>query len=137
VSRTKLIDLNVMGDDRGSLIALETGSTVPFEIKRVYYIFETKENVSRGYHAHRNLKQLLVCVSGQCEIHIDNGKEKKVVNLSCATKGLLIEGLIWREMHNFSADCVLMVLASDVYDESDYIRSYDDFIKESAQDVSE
>lgn len=126
----ELINLKVMGDDRGSLVALESHSNVPFEIKRVYYIYATKENVSRGFHAHKKLKQFLVCVAGKCRIHLDDGEEKREVILDTASNGLLIDGLIWREMHDFTADCVLLVLASEHYDETDYIRNYDDFLKE-------
>lgn len=126
----KLIDFKIMGDDRGSLIALEENHNVPFDVKRVYYIFGTKENVRRGYHAHRDLKQLAICVSGSCTFLLDNGKEKETIELTSPTQGLLIEGLIWREMFDFSPDCVLMVLADHYYDESDYIRDYDMFLKE-------
>jgi len=126
----KLIDFNIMGDERGSLIALEENHNTPFDIKRVYYIFGTKENVRRGYHAHRDLKQLAICVSGHCKFLIDNGKDKTHFQLNTPDRGLLIEGLVWREMYDFSEDCVLMVLADNYYDEKDYIRDYDDFLKE-------
>lgn len=117
-----------LGDERGSLVALEANKSVPFDIKRVYYIFGTKEGVSRGFHAHRNLKQVAVCVTGSCRFVLDNGKKKEEVVLDDATKGLLIKNLTWREMYDFSPDCVLMVLASEYYNESDYIRDYDDFL---------
>jgi len=128
VSLIKTINFKPLGDERGSLVALEGNKSVPFDIKRVYYIFGTKEGVSRGFHAHRNLKQVAVCVTGSCRFVLDNGKQKEEVILNSATKGLLIEDLIWREMYDFSPDCVLMVLASEYYDESDYIREYDDFL---------
>jgi dTDP-4-dehydrorhamnose 3,5-epimerase-like enzyme len=126
----KLLDFKTLGDERGSLIALEENYNTPFEIKRVYYIFDTKEGVRRGYHAHRNLKQIAIAVSGNCTFVLDNGFERKEVILDNPNKGLLIEGLIWREMYNFSKDCVLMVIASEYYDESDYIREYNKFIDE-------
>ncbi|MCC4288867.1 sugar 3,4-ketoisomerase [Vreelandella aquamarina] len=126
-----IIQLKPLGDDRGSLVALESNKSVPFEIKRVYYIFNTKENVSRGFHAHRNLKQIAVCVTGSCRFVLDNGKNREEVVLDSSTKGLLIEDLVWREMHDFTPDCVLLVLASEYYDEADYIRNYDDFLKEA------
>ena len=129
MSSIKEINFKPLGDERGSLIALEDGKDVPFDIKRVYYIYGTKEGVSRGFHAHRKLKQVAVCVTGSCRFILDNGKQKSEVILNGATKGLLIEGLIWREMYDFSPDCVLMVLASEYYDESDYIRDYSEFIK--------
>lgn len=125
-----LIDFKIMGDDRGSLIALEENHNVPFDVKRVYYIFGTEKGVRRGYHAHKNLKQLAICVSGSCTFLLDNGTQQKHITLSSPTQGLLIEGLIWREMYDFSPDCVLMVLADAYYDESDYIRDYDSFIAE-------
>ncbi len=126
----EIIDFNIMGDDRGSLIALEENHNIPFDVKRVYYIFGTKENVRRGYHAHKNLRQVAICVSGSCKFLIDNGNKTIHYNLNSPTKGLLIEGLIWREMYDFTDDCVLMVLADEYYDEDDYIKNYDDFIKE-------
>ena len=124
----KLIDLRVIGDERGSLIALENKMNIPFKIQRVYYIFATKLGVSRGFHAHKNLEQLLVCVSGKCRIVLDDGKIKKNIWLDAPNQGLLIDKMIWREMHDFSENCVLMVLSSHIYDESDYIRDYQDFI---------
>ena len=117
-----------LGDDRGSLVALEAEKTVPFSIKRVYYIFGTQEGVARGFHAHRNLKQVAVCVTGKCRMILDDGKTREEAWLDSPTKGLLIGDLVWREMHDFSEDCVLLVLASEHYDENDYIRDYDEFL---------
>lgn len=125
----KLVDFKIMGDDRGSLIALEKEHNVPFDIKRVYYIFDTSVGVRRGFHAHKNLKQLAICVKGSCKFLLDDGSSKNIYNLDSPTIGLYIEGLVWREMFDFSLDCVLMVLADDYYDEADYIRSYQDFIE--------
>ncbi len=123
------IDFQSLGDARGSLVALEIGmeKAVPFDIKRVYYIYETGEGVSRGFHAHRNLKQVAICVAGKCRMVLDNGKNREDTWMSSPTQGLLIESMIWREMHDFSRDCVLLVLASEHYDESDYIRNYETF----------
>ncbi len=123
------VDFIVKGDNRGSLIALEENHNVPFDVKRVYYIFGTKENIRRGFHAHKNLKQLAICVSGSCTFLLDDGTTKQYIELNTPMQGLLIEGLVWREMYNFSSDCVLMVLADAYYDENDYIREYDDFLK--------
>lgn len=125
----KLIDFPQLGDDRGSLVALEANKTIPFDIKRVYYIFATETGVARGFHAHKALKQVAVCVTGTCRMLLDNGCNKEEVLLDSPTKGLMIEGLVWREMHDFSSDCVLLVLASELYDECDYIRNYDDFLE--------
>ena len=129
MSLIKTINFKPLGDERGSLVALEGNKSVPFDIKRVYYIFGTKEGVSRGFHAHRNLKQVAVCVTGSCRFVLDNGKQREEVVLDKSTIGLLINDLTWREMYDFSPDCVLMVLASEHYDESDYIRDYQEFLK--------
>lgn len=127
MSLIKTIDFPPLGDERGSLVALEAHKTVPFDVKRVYYIFGTKEGVSRGFHAHRALQQVSVCVTGKCRMVLDDGQRREDVWLDSPTKGLLIGDLVWREMHDFSPDCVLLVLANEFYDETDYIRSYDEF----------
>ena len=117
------------GDDRGMLVALEEGREIPFEVKRVYYMYDTVQGVRRGFHAHKCVEQILVCVHGSCKIYLDNGEETEVVELNTPYEGLYIPNDMWREMYDFSSDAVLMVLASVIYDESDYIRSYDEFIK--------
>ena len=118
------------GDERGSLIAIEQGHNAPFEIKRVYYIFDTKDGVERGFHAHINLKQICIAVKGSCTFVLDDGYKREEIKLDNPNQGLYIEGLIWREMKNFTPDCVLVVLASEHYNESDYIRDYDKFLEE-------
>lgn len=133
MSLIQLISFPPLGDDRGSLVALESHQSIPFDIKRVYYIFGTQKGVSRGFHAHKQLKQVAVCVTGQCRMVLDNGITREEIWLDSATKGILIEDMVWREMHDFSEDCVLLVLASELYDESDYIRDYTHF-KELASD---
>ena len=115
------------GDERGMLVALEEFKDIPFRIKRVYYMYDTAEGVVRGHHAHRRFEQILVCIHGSCKIHLDNGRETKEVPLEKPYEGLYIANNIWREMYDFSPDAVLMVLASEVYDERDYIRDYDEF----------
>lgn len=127
------IELQEHGDDRGQLVALEIGheKNVPFEIKRIYYIYNTESGVSRGYHAHKELKQVAICVSGSCRMVLDNGKARESVLMSSPSKGLLIESMMWREMHDFSSDCVLLVLASEHFSEADYIRNYDDFLRQA------
>ena len=117
------------GDDRGMLVALEEGKEIPFPVKRVYYMYDTVPGVRRGFHAHKCLEQILICIHGSCKIHLDNGKETEEVELNNPYEGLYIPNNIWREMYDFSPDAVLMVLASVIYDEADYIRSYDEFIK--------
>ncbi|MCE2687872.1 MAG: FdtA/QdtA family cupin domain-containing protein [Rickettsiales bacterium] len=123
-----IINFEIKGDERGSLISLEENKNIPFDIKRVYYIFGTKIGVRRGFHAHKKLKQLLVCVSGSCKVLLDDGKSKEEISLDTSSKGLLIESMIWREMFDFSPDCVSLVLANDYYDEDDYIRDYNQFL---------
>ncbi len=129
MSLIEWVDFPPLGDDRGSLVALEAEKTVPFVINRVYYIFGTQQGVARGFHAHHNLKQVAICVTGRCRMVLDNGNTREEVWLDSPIKGLLIGDLVWREMHDFSEDCVLLVLASEHYDEEDYIRDYDNFIK--------
>lgn len=127
----QILNFKTLGDERGSLIALEENYNAPFDIKRVYYIFDTKEGVERGFHAHMNLKQIAIVVKGSCTFVLDDGNRREEMTLNNPNKGLLIEGLIWREMKNFSPDCVLVVLASEHYDERDYIRDYYTFLKEA------
>jgi dTDP-4-dehydrorhamnose 3,5-epimerase-like enzyme len=129
LSLIKVLNFKPLGDERGDLVALEELVDIPFVMKRVYYVFRTERGVSRGFHAHRNLKQVAVCVTGSCEFVLDDGENRETITLDSSTKGILIEGIVWREMHNFSDDCVLMVIASEHYDEADYIRSYDDFLE--------
>lgn len=128
MSLIDLIKFDLIGDDRGSLVSLEQYQDIPFDIKRVYFIFDTQENVARGFHAHQQLHQVAVCVKGSCEFILDNGYIRESVVLDRPDVGLLITNMTWREMHNFSNDCVLVVLASDVYDESDYIRNYSEYL---------
>ncbi|WP_259645059.1 FdtA/QdtA family cupin domain-containing protein [Pseudomonas cichorii] len=128
----KWIDFPSLGDERGGLVALEIGmeKAIPFDIKRVYYIYRTAEGVSRGFHAHRNLKQVAICVSGKFKMVLDDGVVREETWMDSPTRGLLIESMVWREMHEFSDDCILLVLASEHYDESDYIRDYSRFLAE-------
>jgi dTDP-4-dehydrorhamnose 3,5-epimerase-like enzyme len=125
--KPNLINFEIKGDERGSLIAIENLKQIPFEIKRVYYIFDTKKEVSRGFHAHRELQQIAICVSGSCKFHLDNGTDTAEISLNTPSKGLFIDKMVWREMYDFSPDCVLVILASDFYTEKDYIRDYESF----------
>lgn len=117
------------GDERGQLVALEEMKDIPFRIKRVYYMYDTLSEVVRGKHAHKKLEQILVCIHGSCKIRLDNGVEKKIIPLEKPYEGLYVPNEMWREMYDFSSDAVLMVLASELYDENDYIRNYDEFLK--------
>ncbi|MEW7858379.1 FdtA/QdtA family cupin domain-containing protein [Pseudomonas chlororaphis] len=123
-----ILPLQTHGDDRGSLIALEEGKNIPFPVKRVYYMFNTGEGVRRGYHAHKTLKQVAIAVRGSCRFLLDDGREKIDIPLDNPCQGLLIESFIWREMYDFSPDCVLMVLADQLYEEGDYVRDYAQFM---------
>ena len=130
MGRYRSVELARLDDSRGSLVSLESSRSIPFQIRRVYYIFDTRHGESRGYHAHRKLKQLVVCVSGKCRIYVHDGANQAEFLLDRPTKGLVIDGMVWREMHDFSTDCVLMVLADEYYDEGDYIRNFAVFQRE-------
>ncbi len=130
----KLINFSVHGNHQGNLVALEKGADFPFEIRRVYYIWgTTPANMVRGKHAHRKLEQVIVCTSGSCDFILDNGERRETVHLNSPAQGLHIKHNVWREFTNFSSDCVVMVLASEHYDENDYIRDYPTFISEVMQ----
>ena len=129
MSLIRLINFKSLGDERGGLISLEQNGNIPFEIKRIYYIFNTQLDVSRGFHAHKSLEQVAICVKGSCRFTLDDGIHIENVLLDSPCKGLYIGNDNWREMSDFSDDCVLLVIASELYDESDYIRDYDEFTK--------
>ncbi len=124
-----ILHLEIKGDSRGSLIAIESNKDIPFDMKRIYYIFDTKPGVVRGHHAHKTLEQMLICVSGSCTIVLDDGEKRSEVVLSDPSTGLYIGANIWHEMKDFSEGAVLLVLASDFYNENDYIRNYDEFMQ--------
>lgn len=125
----KIINFQKHGDERGMLVALEENKEIPFNIKRVYYMYDTVDGVRRGYHAHKKLQQILICIHGSCKIHLDDGQDTAEIILDKPFEGLYVTNNMWREMYDFSPDAVLMVLASEYYDESDYIRNYHEFIK--------
>jgi len=116
------------GDARGQLSVAELGGALPFVVRRIYWIHGTKPGVSRGFHAHKQLRQLCVCVAGSVRICLFDGRTEESVVLDSSDKGLLIGPGLWREMHDFSPDCILMVFADAEYDEADYIRDRDQFI---------
>lgn len=123
----KLAEHVVLGDHRGKLVAIEQEKNTPFVIKRVFYIYGTQPGVSRGQHAHHRTLQYLVAVNGSCKVTLDDGQHRKTFDLDAPSKGLFQDALVWGEMHDFSADCVLLVLANEHYEEADYIRDYADF----------
>lgn len=122
-------NFKILGDHRGQLVALEANKEVPFDMKRVFYIYGTQPDVPRGNHSHYRTKQFLVSVAGSCKVTLDNGKTKETFHLDKPNLGLFQDALIWGTMHDFSPDCVLMVLADDYYDASDYITDYDKFLE--------
>jgi dTDP-4-dehydrorhamnose 3,5-epimerase-like enzyme len=124
------IQLQKHGDHRGMLIALEENRNVPFDIRRVYYLFATKNDVHRGQHAHRHLNQMAVALRGSLTMLLDDGNGPVEVVLDDPTQGLLIGNMVWRELYDFSDDCVLMVLADQLYDPTDYITDYAAFLRE-------
>lgn len=125
----QLLEFPIHGDKNGKLVALEKGADFPFEIKRVYYIWGTQANAVRGRHAHKKLEQVIICTSGSCDFILDNGNDSQTFHLNAPHQGLYIKNNIWREFTNFSPDCVVMVLASEHYNEEDYIRDYKEFLK--------
>ena len=120
----------VLGDERGQLIAIESGVHIPFEIKRVFYIYGTLPNVPRGQHSHHKTKQYLIAVNGSCKVTLDNGQSKETYELKQPNIGLFQDAMVWGTMHDFSYDCVLLVLADQHYNEEDYIREYSNFLKQ-------
>lgn len=117
----------ILGDERGKLIAVESGIDIPFEIKRVFYIYGTQSNVPRGQHSHHQTKQYLIAINGSCKVTLDNGKTKETHELNMPHIGLFQDAMVWGTMHDFSNDCILLVFADQHYKEADYIRSYDVF----------
>ncbi|MGJ5642323.1 WxcM-like domain-containing protein [Formosa sp. S-31] len=123
----ELIEIPKIKDSRGNLAVIEK-ECIPFEIKRVYYLYDVPSDAFRGGHAHKELFQFLIPLSGSFEVRLKDGEEERLVSLNKPDKGLLITPGIWREIENFSSGSVCLVLASDVYDEADYIRNFDEFL---------
>ncbi|CCG53755.1 Protein of unknown function [Flavobacterium indicum GPTSA100-9 = DSM 17447] len=124
--KIKLIDIPKITNTKGNIGVIEN-DTIPFDVKRVYYLFDVPSGAKRGGHAHKKLKQILIAISGSFDVVLKDGKKKEVVTLNRPDKGLLIENNIWRELENFSSGAVCLVLASEVYDEEDYIRSFKEY----------
>lgn len=129
----KMIDLPKINNRKGNLTFIEAGRHVPFEIKRVYYLYDVPGGSDRGGHAHKALHQLIIAISGSFDIHLDDGRSKKTVHLNRSFNGLYLCPMIWREISNFSSGAVCLVVASDFYDEQDYYRDYHAFLKEVPQ----
>lgn len=127
VENCKIINLPKISDPRGNLSFIEGGQHIPFDIKRVYYLYDVPGGSDRGSHAHKNLHQFVVAMSGSFDVVLDDGKEKKRFHLNRSYYGLYVCPMMWRDLDNFSSGAVCMVLASAHYDETDYIRDYSQF----------
>ncbi len=131
IEHCKLIDLPKITDPRGNLTFVEGERHIPFPIRRVYYLYDVPGGAERGAHGHKELQQLIIAMSGSFDIHLDDGFGKKTFHMKRSYYGLYISPMIWREIDNFSSGAVCMVLASEYYDEKDYYRDYDQFIKDA------
>ena len=129
IETCQMIDLPKIQDPRGNLTFVEGGSQIPFDIQRVYYLYDVPGGAERGGHAHKDLHQLIIAMSGSFDVVLDDGKNKKRVHMNRSYNGLYVCPMIWRELDNFSSGAVLMVLASNKYDEADYYREYADFMR--------
>lgn len=124
----RVIDLPIISDPRGNLTFIESGRQIPFNIQRIYYLYDVPGGAERGGHAHKDLHQLIVAASGSFDIKLDDGREKRTFSLNRSYQGLYVCPMIWREISNFSSGSVCMVLASNLYDENDYYRDYNQFL---------
>lgn len=128
----KILEFSDLGDERGNLVVVEgNGIDIPFEIKRVFYIYGSDSTVLRGQHANRETEFVMINVSGKSRVRVDNGYEQEVVELNRPRMGLYLPTMVWKDMYDFSEDSVLLVLASKHYDAGEYIRNYNDFIREA------
>jgi dTDP-4-dehydrorhamnose 3,5-epimerase len=123
----------IITDPRGSLLPIEAGKDVPFAIRRLYFLYATTPGEERGFHAHRLLEQRAICIAGSCVVVVDDGTKRAEVRLDSPASALHLGAMVWHEIKDFSADCVLAMLASEHYDEMDYIRDYDGFLAEVSQ----
>lgn len=133
VEDCRIVDLRKISDPRGNLTPIEGGKDIPFDIKRVYYLYDVPGGESRGAHAHKELYQLIVAANGSFSVTLNDGKNKKLFNLKRSYYGLLIVPGIWRDLDDFSSGAVLLCLASEHYDEKDYIRDFDEFLEYKRQ----
>lgn len=125
-----ILHFNDLGDERGKLVVIEGGRQIPFEIKRVFYIYDSENTVVRGQHANRESEFVLINVAGQSKVRITDGEEEIIVELNRPMMGVYIPKMIWKDMYDFSEDSVLLVLASTHYDGAEYIRDYKEYLDE-------
>ncbi len=126
----KILEFGDLGDERGKLVVVEGAMDIPFEIKRVFYIYGSDSNVIRGQHANRDSEFVLINVSGSSKVRVDNGFEEEIIELNRPRMGLYLPTMVWKDMYDFSEDSVLLVLANTHYDGNEYIRDYDEYLKE-------
>lgn len=124
-----IIEFDKHKNENGNLTVIENGGNIPFDVKRTYYLYDVPGGASRGGHAHYELKQLIIAASGSFDVRLDDGNVKRTITLNRPYQGLLIVPGLWRELDNFSSGSVCLVLASECYDETDYIRNYEEFLK--------
>ncbi|AJD03764.1 dTDP-6-deoxy-3,4-keto-hexulose isomerase [Campylobacter lari CCUG 22395] len=125
----KLIDLEYFNDKKSTLIACEKNINCPFEVKRIFYIFDVPKNTVRGNHANINSQFLFIALKGECKIKIDDGNKQNIFLLNNPKQGLFLDKMLWKQMYDFSKDCILLVLANTYYDKNEYIYNYDEFLK--------
>lgn len=125
--QVKLLEFKDLGDERGNLVVIEGGMDIPFEIKRVFYIYGSDSEVVRGQHANRRSEFVLINVGGTSKVRVDNGKESRIIELNRPRMGLYLKNNVWKDMYDFSPDSILLVLASEHYDEQEYIRDYEKY----------
>lgn len=130
MKKYKLLKFNQLGDERGHLVVVEGMKDIPFEIKRMFYIYGTRENVVRGEHANRKSEFVLINLSGNCKIRVDDGKNRDIITLNKPHEGIYLDKMVWKDMYEFSKDSVLLVLSNQLYDSKEYIRDYNEFKKE-------
>lgn len=131
IENCRIIELPIISDPRGNLTFIESSRQIPFDIQRVYYLYDVPGGAERGGHAHKDLHQLIIAVAGSFDIELDDGRERRTISLNRSYQGLYVCPMIWREISNFSSGSVCMVLASNLYDENDYYRDYSLFLKDA------
>lgn len=129
IDNVELITFPEKGDEKGLLVVIEGNKELPFNINRIFYIYQTDTDIVRGKHANKKSKFLLVSISGTCKVLVDNGKEKDIVNLDKPNIGLFLNNMVWKDMYDFSQDCVLLVLSNEKYNTEEYINDYQEFLK--------